>query len=176
MPRIDLARTSAPLEDDATTPVLVSGILAGLAGGVVGLAVTAASALFRGVGATVPARLVAASLMGREALDRDNAMPALLLGSLLTLVGAAALGALFAWIRRRELRTKLLAIEGVGFGLVIFAAVHLVLPFLDPTMAAMQPRIPMAIAYALFGACLSLEAPLRTGAIRPDEVVRHSMA
>jgi hypothetical protein len=173
---MDLARESVPLEDDATTPVLVSGVLAGLAGGVVGLSITAISALFRGVGLTTPARLVAASLMGREALDRDNAMPALLLGALLTLVGAAAFGALFAWIRRRELRTRLLAVEGVGFGLVLFAAVHLVLPYIDPTMAMLQPRIPLAIAYALFGLCLALEAPLRVGTLRPDEAVRASLA
>ena len=60
--------------------------------------------------------------------------------------------------------------------IVIFAAVHLVLPYPDPTMSAMQPRVPLAIAYALFGACLSLEAPLRTGTLRPDEAVRASLA
>ncbi|MGZ5969272.1 MAG: hypothetical protein ACXWP4_16475, partial [Polyangiales bacterium] len=145
-------------------------------GGVVGMSVTAFAALFRGDGPTMPTRLVAASLMGREALDRENVLPALLLGGLLTLVASAALGALFARIRRRELRTKLLAIEGVGFGLVMFAVVHLVLPLLDPTMAMLQPRIPLAIAYAIFGACLSLEAPLRVGSVRPDAVVRGSLA
>lgn len=172
-----MAQTDAILpDDDAFTPVLVSGILAGLSGGVAGMFMTSLAALLRGDGLGRPVRLVAAGLMGRDALDRDNAIPAAILGVLLTLVAAAALGVLFGWLRRKELRTHLLMAEGIGFGLVIFAAVHLVLPYVDPTMAQMQPRVPMAIGYAVFGLCLALIAPLRTGRLRPDEVVRASLA
>jgi hypothetical protein len=163
--------------DDATTPILVSGVLAGSCGGLAGMSVTSLAALIAGHGPLYPAKLVAAALMGSDALDRANALPAAFLGTLVTLVAASAAGVLFAWLRRREWRFRVLVLEGVGFGLVVFAALRFTLPYLDPLMAARQPMIPLAIAYALFGAALSMELPLRIGSLRFDDAMaRESLA
>lgn len=160
--------------DDSTTPVLVCGVLSGLAGAVVGMVPLGLYFLIRGDGLTWPARLVAAALMGHDALERDNAMGATLLGVLLTLMVAAAAGILFTWLRRREPRFRLLIAEGAGFGLVLFGAMWLTLPYLNPVMHARMPWFALAASYALFGATLALELPLRVGSISldPDEVRR----
>jgi hypothetical protein len=153
--------------DDAATPVIVCGILAGLAGAVVGMIPTALVALIRGDGITMPAKLVAAGLMGPDALELDNGSGATLLGALMTFILAASAGALFAWLRRRETRLRLLMAEGVGFGLVLFGVTRFTLRYLNPTMYEHQSMIALAIAYALFGAALALELPLRVGSPEP---------
>lgn len=126
--------------------------------------------LVRGDGVTMPARLVAASLMGAEALERENAMAATLLGVLITIVAAAAAGALFTWLRRREGRFRLLIAEGIGFSLVLFGALWLTLPYVNPIMYARMPWPALAVAYAIFGAALALELPLRAGSLDPEDV------
>ncbi len=162
----------APHEDD-DTPVLVSGLLAGIAGGSVGITVTGAFALFSG-DPLAPMKLVAAALMGPASLQSENALPATLLGGLLTVLLAALLGVLFTWLRRRERRMHLLVAEGIGFGLVVYGASYIVMPYLNGTMYAHQPQLPLALAHALFGAALSLELPLRVGP--PDEVATRAFS
>jgi len=164
MPRADNS-----LHDDAATPVIVCGALAGLAGAVVGMIPTSIAALIRGDGVTMPAKLVAATLMGLDALDKENGLAATLLGVLLTTMLAACAGALFAWLRRREPRFRLLIAEGVGFALVLFGVVWAIVPYLNPTMHKHQSLVALAISYALYGAVLALELPLRVGSTDPAE-------
>jgi hypothetical protein len=151
--------------DDTTTPVIVCGVLAGLAGAVAAMVPTSLASLIHGDGVTMPSRLAAASLMGPDALDRENGLAATLLGVLITTVLAAAAGALFTWMRRREPRFRLLIAEGIGFGLVLFGVTWATAPNLNPTMHHSQSPIILGIAYALFGATLALELPLRVGSI-----------
>ncbi|MBI2392920.1 MAG: hypothetical protein HYV09_25265 [Deltaproteobacteria bacterium] len=151
------------LADDTTTPVVVCGVLAGLAGGVLGMIPSALVALARGEGLGYPSKLVAASLMGREALANGNALGASMLGALMTVVASSAAGAAFTWLRRREARFKLLVAEGIGFGLVLFGLLWAALPLLDATMAERPSMAALAVSYALFGASLSLQLPLRIG-------------
>jgi hypothetical protein len=163
--------------DDTTTPVLVCGTLAGLAGAVAGMMPIAFISLVRGEGLTMPAKLVAAALMGRDALESDNAMAAVLIGLLITVVAASAAGALFTWLRRREPRFRLLIAEGVGFGLVLFGALWIALPYLNPTMHAHTPWYALALSYTVFGAALALQLPLRVGSTDMDvESVRKSLS
>jgi hypothetical protein len=165
--------------DDTTTPVLVCGVLAGLAGAVAGMVPLGLFFLIRGDGVTMPARLVAASLMGRDALERDNTMAATLLGLLITIIAASAAGALFTFLRRREARFRLLIAEGVGFGLVLFGALWLTLPYLNPVMFTQMPWVALAISYAIFGATLASELPLRVGSVaelNDPESVRRSLS
>ncbi len=163
-----------PSLDDSTTPILVCGVLSGLAGAVVGMVPLGLFFLLRGDGLTWPARLVAAALMGRDAFEHENALGATLLGVLVTLVAASLAGTLFTWLRRREPRFRLLIAEGVGFGLVLFGVLWLTLPYLNPPMYAQMPWLALSSAFALFGATLALELPLRVGSLSldPDEVRR----
>lgn len=172
-----MQRAEAHPLDDTTTPVLVCGVLAGLAGATAGMLTSGVISLVRGEGLVTPAKLVAGSLMGREALESDNAMAATLIGLLLTVIAASAGGALFAWMRRREPRFRLLIAEGIGFGLVLFGAVWIALPHINPVMHAHTPWAALAIAYAVYGAALALELPLRVGSISlPVEEVRRSLS
>lgn len=155
--------------DDTTTPVIVCGVLAGLAGAVVGMIPASLVSLIRGDGLTMPARLVAALLMGHDALDRENVLAAALLGMLITTILAGLAGVAFAWLRRGETRFRLLAAEGAGFALVLFGVVWVALPYINPMMYRNQSPIVLAIAYAMFGATLALELPLRAGTIDAKE-------
>jgi len=170
-----MQRAENSLLDDAATPVIVCGVLAGFAGAALGMLPAAVASLIRGDGLTMPAKLVAAFLMGSDALDKDSGLAATLLGGLLTTVFAGSAGALFTWLRRRESRFRLLVAEGVGFGLVLFGVLWATVPHLNPTMHRNASMIPLAIAYALYGATLALELPLRVGSIDPD-VARESLA
>jgi hypothetical protein len=129
----------------------------------------ALTSLFRGNGLTRPVRLVAMLLMGEDALDRENVIAATMLGALISSVLAALAGVLFVWLRRGETRFRLLVAEGVGFGLVLFGFVRVTLPYVHPTMVREQSTIALAIAYALFGATLAIELPLRVGSVDPEE-------
>lgn len=149
--------------DDTTTPVLVCGVLAGLGGAVAAMAPVGVVSLARGEGLLTPAKLVAAALMGRSALEQDNSMAATMIGLLITFIAAAAAGALFSFLRRREPRFRLLVAEGVGFGLVLFGALWIALPYINPVMHAHTPWAALAVSYALFGASLAAELPLRIG-------------
>lgn len=163
--------------DDTATPVLVCGVLAGLGGAVVALTPLGLVSLVRGEGLLTPAKLVAAALMGRSALEQDNSMAATMIGLLITLVTAAAAGALFAFLRRREPRFRLLVAEGVGFGLVLFGALWSALPYINPVMHAHTPWIALAVSYALFGGTLAAELPLRIGSTDLDvDHVRKSLS
>ncbi|GAC1575195.1 MAG: hypothetical protein NVS3B20_06890 [Polyangiales bacterium] len=162
--------------DDALTPVLATGILAGIGGGILGFFVAGVGALAYGHGFLEPPRLVAASLMGSEALMRNNETPAALLGLLIILVGAGILGVFFTWMRRREYRLRWLLLEGVGFALVMFTLLHLLLPYVDPTMAKHQPWPPLLLSFIVFGASLTAQLPLRVGKMTGDvDVVRASL-
>lgn len=160
--------TNSPL-DDPTTPVIVCGVLAGVAGGIVGMVPASIASLVRGEGLMMPAKLVAAGLMGRDALERNNGAAATLLGVLIAMVLAGSAGALFTWLRRREPRFRLLIAEGVGFGLVLFGVTWATLPYVNPTMYQHQSMLGLGLAFAAFGAALALQLPLRVGSIDPAE-------
>lgn len=164
----DLSGAAGPAIDDAVAPVLATGVLAGLGGGLAGTLVTSIAAIGYGRSMLHPIRLVSASIMGDDALARANAMPATLLGLLIIMIAASGVSVLFAWFRRHNYRLRLLTLEGMGFGLVLFGVVRLSMPYLDPMMAANQPWPPLLIAYLVFGACLAAQLPLRVGKITTD--------
>lgn len=153
--------------DDTTTPVLVCGVLAGLTGGVLAMVPPAVAALVRGDGLGYPNRLVASTLMGSDAFAGDNAFAATMLGVLFTLIAAGIAGALFAWLRRREVRVRLLIAEGLGFGLVSLGVVRIGLPAL-----AGGSTYVSVLSFLLFGACLALELPLRVGSWEVGDAAR----
>jgi hypothetical protein len=107
--------------------------------------------------------------MGADAFVDDNALGATMLGALLTSMAAALGGALFAWLRRKETRMWLLVAEGIGFGLVALGALRIALPYLDPAVltrgSTRGSTVAWVLGYVLFGACLSLELPLRVGSL-----------
>lgn len=167
-----MPQVHAPSDDDTTIPVLVCGVLAGLVGGVVGMAPTAVASLVAGEGLGFPNKLVASALMGSDAFVRENSVAATMLGALLTLIVAAVAGAVFAWLRRGEWRVRLLIAEGIGFGLVAFGAVRIALPYVDPALTARGSTVASVLAFALFGASLALELPLRVGSLEVSDPVR----
>jgi len=161
-----------PPDDDATTLVLVCGVLAGLTGGLLAMGPTAVAALIGGKGLGFPNKLVASALMGSDAFARENAVAATMLGALLTLTAAAGAGALFAFLRRRETRIRLLVAEGLGFSLVAFGAMRIALPYVDPALVGRGSTVASILAFLLFGACLALELPLRVGSFDVGDPAR----
>lgn len=167
-----MQRVEAHPLDDTSTPLLACGALSGLAGGAAAMLPTALYSWARGDGATTPAKLVAATLMGRDALDHDNALAATMIGLLITLVAAAGAGSLFTWLRRREARIRLLVLEGIGFAWVLLGALWIALPYVNPLMFAAASWPAMVVSFAIFGAMLALEILLRVGSLDPDEIRR----
>ena len=167
-----MQRVEAHPLDDTSTPLLVCGALSGLAGGAAAMIPTALFSWVRGHGATTPAKLVAATLMGRDALDRDNGLAATMIGVLITLVAAAGAGALFTWLRRRESRVRLLVLEGIGFAWVLLGGLWIALPHVNPLMYAAASWPAMVLSFAVFGAVLALELLLRVGTFDQDEIRR----
>src|ERR1700720_2650953 len=136
---------------------LAAGIADGILSTILMMGFMMAYSSVTGAGVTMPLKTLGALVYGVEAL---------VVGSMAMLVGAGiqlglsmVLGILFALFTSR--RTSILAalFAGIVVGIVIWVAMELVvLPYMNPTMAARIALMPMAyfIAHLLFGIGLGL--------------------
>jgi uncharacterized membrane protein YagU involved in acid resistance len=127
-----------------------------------------------GQGMTMPLKALGAIVYGVEALVTGSM--AMLAGAGIQLGFSIVLGILFALCMSR--RTSIIAalFAGIAVGIVIWVAMELVvLPYLDPTMAARIALMPTAyfVAHLLYGIGLGL-TPLfiRTFSRKPDDCRR----
>jgi uncharacterized membrane protein YagU involved in acid resistance len=110
-----------------------------------------------GAGTTMPLKALGALVYGVEALVTGSM--AILAGAGIQLGFSVVLGILFALCMSR--RTSIIAalFAGIAVGIVIWVVMELVvLPYMDPTMAARIALMPMAyfVAHLLFGIGLGL--------------------
>jgi hypothetical protein len=137
---------------------LIIGVFAGILAGFFFLLYSS----FIGSGFGLPVRMVAAGLLGVDALIGGTGT--LVLGVLLHLVISIAWGTLYAGLVGRQTTLFHAVLGGLGFGIFVMAAMALVVaPALDHTFAV---RIPLMlrgfiVAHLLYGALLGLSAPLR---------------
>lgn len=138
---------------------LWSGLGAGLVGGVVMLLFAMIVTAARGLGFWLPARGIAASVLGVTALVMGGG--AVVLGVALHLAVAAAWGLLFswlfAWLAGHEPQPAFALLVGIVYGLLVLAVMTwLVLPWLDPTwFVRVRAMSTMWIgAHLLYGASM----------------------
>ena len=138
-----------------------SRLIAGIADGILsailmmGFMIAYSSAI--GEGATMPLKALGALVYGVEALVAGST--AMLAGAGIQLGFSIVLGILFALCTSR--RTSIVAemLAGIVVGIVIWVAMELVvLPYMNPTMAARIALMPLAyfISHLLFGIGLGL--------------------
>lgn len=135
---------------------VAAGAIAGLAGGA---ALAVATAAASDQGATFPLRLVAASLLGHEALDPGWATP-VLVGILLGALTAVVLALVFTSILPRGRPAALSLIYGLAFGAGAWLVTwFLVVRLADPVLFAAGSAGAMLLLHLLFGAVLGLLLP-----------------
>jgi len=136
---------------------LVAGIVDGIFSAALMMGFMMAYSNAVGEGVTMPLKALGALVYGVEALVAGST--AMLAGAGIQLGFSIVLGILFALCTSR--RTSIVAemLVGIVVGLVIWAAMDLVvLPYMNPTMAARIALMPMAyfVAHLLFGIGLGL--------------------
>jgi uncharacterized membrane protein YagU involved in acid resistance len=129
-----------------------AGIAAGILGAILMMGFMMAYSSITGAGLTMPLKALGALVYGVEAL---------VVGSIATLAGAGiqlgfsiVLGILFALFTSRGTSIVASLFAGIVVGIVIWVAMELVvLPFMDPTMAARIALMPLAyfVAHLLYG-------------------------
>lgn len=135
---------------------VAAGALAGLAGAG---AMLLAAAVLSADGALFPLRLVAASLLGHEALDPATVGP-VLLGAALGALGAVVLGLVFASILPRGLPAWNALWAGLAFGAAAWAITWWgPVRILDPVLYAATASSDMLLLDLLFGAVAGLAMP-----------------
>jgi uncharacterized membrane protein YagU involved in acid resistance len=110
-----------------------------------------------GAGTTMPLKALGALVYGVEALVAGSM--AMLAGAGIQLGFAIVLGILFALCMSRRTSIVAALFAGIAIGIVIWVAMELVvLPYMNPTMAARMALMPMAyfVAHLLFGIGLGL--------------------
>jgi uncharacterized membrane protein YagU involved in acid resistance len=136
---------------------LVAGIAAGILSAILMMGFMMAYSSATGAGVTMPLKALGALVYGVEALVAGSM--AMLAGAGIQLGFSIVLGILFALCTSR--RTSIVAemLVGIAVGIVIWVAMELVvLPYMNPTMAARIALMPLAyfIAHLLFGIGLGL--------------------
>lgn len=136
---------------------LVAGIIDGILSAILMMGFMMAYSSATGAGVTMPLKALGALVYGVEALVAGSM--AMLAGAGIQLGFSIVLGILFALCTSR--RTSIVAemLVGIVVGLVIWVAMELVvLPYMNPTMAARIALMPLAyfIAHLLFGIGLGL--------------------
>ena len=135
---------------------VAAGALAGLAGAG---AMLLAAAAFSENGALFPLRLVAASLLGHEALDPAGVGP-VLLGTLLGALGAVVLGLVFASILPRALPAWNAFWAGLAYGAVAWAVTWWgLVRIVNPVLFAAAASSDALLLDLLFGAVAGLAMP-----------------
>jgi hypothetical protein len=131
---------------------LEAGIAAGIVGGILTMGFMMTYADVTGAGLTMPLKALGAFVYGVEALVAGP--PAMLVGALIQLGFSIVLGILFALVISRGTSTLAALFAGIVLGVVVWVAMDLlVLPAMNPTMAARIALIPLAyfIAHLLYG-------------------------
>jgi len=136
---------------------LAAGIVDGILSAILMMGFMIAYSSLTGAGMTMPLRALGALVYGVEALVAGPM--AMLAGAGIQLAFSIVLGILFALCtsRRTSIVTEMFA--GIAVGIVIWVAMELVvLPFMNPTMAARIALMPLAylIAHLLYGIGLGL--------------------
>jgi uncharacterized membrane protein YagU involved in acid resistance len=136
---------------------LVAGIADGILSAILMMGFMMAYSSATGAGVTMPLKALGAIVYGVEALVAGSM--AMLAGAGIQLGFSIVLGILFALCMSR--RTSIIGalFAGIGVGIVIWVAMELVvLPYMDPTMAARIALMPMAyfVAHLLYGIGLGL--------------------
>jgi uncharacterized membrane protein YagU involved in acid resistance len=136
---------------------LVAGIADGILSAILMMGFMMAYSSATGAGVTMPLKALGALVYGVEALVAGSM--AMLAGAGIQLGFSIVLGILFALCTSR--RTSIVAemFVGIVVGIVIWVAMELVvLPYMNPTMAARIALMPLAyfIAHLLFGIGLGL--------------------
>lgn len=148
------ARMTIPNEPISLREATPPGIRCGLLGAVSMAAVAILFALVEG-DPWRPMRLVAATLLGEEALGPGFQFGPVFLGSVLHLMMSVALGVFFAWLGG-YLNVGGAISWGVIFSLSIWVIMQFgLLPVMNPWLAA-APPIPFALAHTAFGVSLGI--------------------
>lgn len=135
---------------------VAAGAIAGLAGAA---AMALAAIVFSENGSLFPLRLVAASMLGHEALDPVSIGP-VMLGVALGALAAVVLGLLFASILPRGYGTSNALGAGLAFGAAAWAVTWWgPLRILDPVLFAAVASSDMLFLDLLFGAVAGLAMP-----------------
>jgi uncharacterized membrane protein YagU involved in acid resistance len=131
---------------------LEAGIASGIVGGILTMGFMMTYADVTGAGLSMPLKALGAFVYGVEALVAGPA--AMLVGALIEFGFLIVLGILFALVISRGASTVAALFAGMAIGIAIWVAMELmVLPFMNPTMAARVALMPLAyfIAHLLFG-------------------------
>ncbi len=155
--RVEIVDASAPADRVSWGSRLVAGIADGILSAILMMGFMMVYSRAIGEGVTMPLKALGALVYGVEALVAGSM--AMLAGAGIELGFSIVLGILFALCMSR--RTSIIAalFAGLATGIVIWVAMELVvLPYMDPTMAARIALMPMAyfVAHLLFGIGLGL--------------------
>jgi len=138
------------------------GIVAGIIGGMLMAGLTMMATAAGGMGLLAPLKLIAATFFGKEATAGGAGV--LLVGLMLHMTNAAALGVIFAALIRRIEGGGAAVAAGLAFGIAVWlATTFIALPVADPIMRAAVAAIPGAwfVAHAVFGVGLGSVPALR---------------
>jgi len=136
---------------------LVAGIIDGILSAILMMGFMMAYSSATGAGVTMPLKALGALVYGVEALVAGSM--AMLAGAGIQLGFSIVLGILFALCMSRRTSIVATMFAGIAVGIVIWVAMELVvLPYMDPTMAARIALMPMAyfVAHLLYGIGLGL--------------------
>jgi uncharacterized membrane protein YagU involved in acid resistance len=136
---------------------LVAGIVDGILSAILMMGFMMAYSNATGAGVTTPLKDLGALVYGVEALVAGSM--AMLAGAGIQLGFSIVLGILFALCTSRKTSMVAALFAGIVVGIVIWVAMELlVLPYMDPTMAARIALMPMAyfVAHLLYGIGLGL--------------------
>lgn len=130
----------------------ISGIVSGIAMAMVGMVTT----YFLGMGLWLPVKLIAATVLGENALT--SSASAILLGMAIHIMMSAILGVIFAFLTVKIKKMQVIMLWGVAFGIAVWAVMtYLVLPIVDPVMKIHLTQIPTSwfINHVFFGMTLA---------------------
>jgi uncharacterized membrane protein YagU involved in acid resistance len=134
-----------------------AGIAAGIVGAILMMGFMMTYSSITGAGVTMPLKALGALVYGVEALVAGSM--AMLAGASIQLGFSIVLGILFALFTSRGTSVVAALFAGIAVGIVIWVAMDLVvLPFMNPTMAARMALMPLAyfIAHLLYGIGLGM--------------------
>lgn len=149
------------LTPDRTT---IAGAVCGVVAAVVMIMIATIIAAVEGANPFAPVILIGATFVGEDALTQP--MMSSIVGVVTHVAMGAALGYLFAAATRRIASTGLLVAAGLAYATMVFLIMtYLVLPFLNPLMAAQIEASWFFVYHLAFG--LVLPASLAVARTHP---------
>jgi uncharacterized membrane protein YagU involved in acid resistance len=148
---------SASVDRISWSKRFVAGIAAGMLGAILMMAFMMTYSSATGAGVTMPLKALGAFVYGVEALVAGST--AMVAGAGLQLGFSIVLGTLFALFTSRRTSIVAALFIGITVGIFIWVAMELlVLPSMNPTMAARMALMPLAyfIAHVLYGIGLGM--------------------